>query len=350
MHADNIFILKNHEVLALLSDRESEIVEIVGQAYQVHGAQRSSLPHSLFLRFPDNAKNRIIALPAYLGGDFDVAGIKWIASFPGNLDQGLDRASAVIILNSRQTGRPFAIIEGSAISAKRTAASAALAARSLRDGYRYAEASLLGCGVINMEVARFLFNTCPEIQSLKLYDLNPERALHFKDKLQDRFGWTNTNIAPDMKSALADSALISLATTAIEPHISSLSACDPNATILHISLRDLTPEVMLSCDNIVDDIDHVSRAQTSVHLAEQLAGNRDFIRCTLADILNGNALPRASKNSIAVFSPFGLGILDLALAKMVYELATRAGIGTYIDSFLPPAAGTESEALSLEYG
>jgi len=111
MHTDNIFILKNHEVLGLLSNRESEIVETIGQAYQAHGEQRSSLPHSLFLRFPDNAKNRIIALPAYLGGDFDVSGIKWIASFPGNLEQGLDRASAVIILNSVQTGRPFAIIE-----------------------------------------------------------------------------------------------------------------------------------------------------------------------------------------------------------------------------------------------
>jgi len=337
MHTDNIFILKNHEVLGLLSNRESEIVETIGQAYQAHGEQRSSLPHSLFLRFPDNAKNRIIALPAYLGGDFDVSGIKWIASFPGNLEQGLDRASAVIILNSVQTGRPFAIIEGSAISAKRTAASAALAAKSLRDGYQYAEASLLGCGVINMEVARFLLNTCPEIKSLRLYDLDPERASHFKDKLQERFGWTNANIAPDMKSALANSPLISLATTAIEPHISSLSACDPNATVLHISLRDLTPELILSCDNVVDDGDHVSRAQTSVHLAEQLTGNRAFIRCTLADILSGNALPRASKNSIAVFSPFGLGILDLALAKMAYELAKQAGIGTYIDSFLPPA-------------
>jgi len=339
MHDDNIFILKNHEVLALLSNRESEIVKTIAQAYQTHGAQMSSLPHSLFLRFTDSAKNRIIALPAYLGGDFDVAGIKWIASFPGNLEQGLDRASAVIILNSTHTGRPLAIIEGSAVSAKRTAASAALAAKLLRDGHRYEEVSLLGCGVINLEVARFLLNMCPEIKSFKLYDLNPERASRFKDKLQERFGWANVNIALDMESAMADSRLISLATTAIEPHISSLSTCDPNATILHISLRDLTPQVILSCDNIVDDVDHVSRAQTSIHLAEQLTGNRDFIRCTLTDVLGGNALARANENSIAVFSPFGLGILDLALAKMLYDLAKQVGIGTYIESFLPSAVG-----------
>lgn len=335
MHQDDIFILKNLEVLTLLSGRESEIVQTVGEAYRAHGAQQSSLPHSLFLRFPDNQRNRIIALPAYLGGDFDVAGMKWIASFPENVVHGIDRASAVIILNSPQTGRPLAIIEASAISSKRTAASAALAASSLRNGHQYSEALLMGCGVINFEVARFLLNTCPEIKSFKLFDLNPGRASQFKAKLEETFDGTQVSVAPNMEAAMADSQLVSLATTALDPHISSLSACAPAATILHVSLRDLTPEVILSCDNIVDDIDHVSRAQTSVHLAEQLSGNRDFIRCTLADILSGNATPRADDDSIAVFSPFGLGVLDMALAKLVYDLGRQEGMGTVVDSFLP---------------
>jgi ornithine cyclodeaminase len=344
MHNDEIFILKNHEVLTLLSGRENDIVQAVGEAYRIHGAQQSSLPHSLFLRFPDNQRNRIIALPAYLGGGFDVAGMKWIASFPGNIEHGIDRASAVIILNSPQTGRPLAIIEGSAISAKRTAASAALAASSLSNGHHYAEASLLGCGVINFEVARFLLNTCPEIKAFKLFDLDPERAAQFKVKLEETFDGTEVSVASNMETAMADSQLVSLATTAIDPHISNLSACAPAATILHVSLRDLTPEVILTCDNIVDDIDHVSRAQTSVHLAEQLTGNRDFIRCTLADILSGNVAPRTADDSIAVFSPFGLGILDMALAKLVYDVGRQEGIGTVIESFLPSSWAPKHEA------
>ena len=87
---------------------------------------------------------------------------------------------------------------------------------------------------------------------------------------------------------------------------------------------------------MVDDVDHVCRAQTSIHLAEQLAGNRDFIRCTLADILAGaRAGAPGATGGIAVFSPFGLGMLDLALAQLVRDGAAERGLGTVVGSFLP---------------
>ena len=128
-----------------------------------------------------------------------------------------------------------------------------------------------------------------------------------------------------------------MATNAARPHIHDLSKCPPGATILHVSLRDLDPEIILSCDNVLDDIDHVCRAQTSVHLAEQMAGNRNFLRCTLGEILNGTAPPRRDADGLTVFSPFGLGILDLAVSSLVCELAEQQKVGTVIESFLPDA-------------
>lgn len=334
MRDGNIVILNGSETLSLLEGRELEIIEVVQKAYQAHARGESMLPHSTFLRFPAEEKNRIIALPAYLGEGFSVAGIKWIASFPGNLERGIERASAVVILNSTKTGRPQAIIEGSGISSKRTAASAALAARILHEDATHV--GLIGCGPINFEVARFILAALPGVESFLVFDQNDEKARQFKAKCRELSDKVEVGLAPDAKTVLKNCSLTSLATTAISPHLEDLSQSPPRSTILHISLRDLTPEVILSCDNVVDDIDHVCRAQTSVHLAEQLTGQRNFIRCTLGDILLDRAPARdSSRSDTTIFSPFGLGILDLAVAQYLFEQAVRKGLGTVIESFFP---------------
>ena len=335
----DVLILKGDEIDAALAGREQEIIAAVEAAYKAHSAGDSSLPNSLFLRFPNNERNRIIALPAYLGREFNVAGMKWVSSFPGNLDQGLNRASAVIILNSAETGRAEVIMEGSLVSAKRTAASAALAARCIHVGGAPETIGLLGCGPINFEVTRFLSVVFPKIARLLLFDVDANRARQFKENCAElNDGW-RVDVLAESRHVFAEAPVISLATTAIQPHIFDVSMCRPGSTILHVSLRDFAPEVILSVDNVVDDADHVCRAQTSVHLAEQFVNNRDFIRCTLADIANGVAAPKSGPDAVTIFSPFGLGVLDLAVGKLAAEIATQRGAGTLIESFLPPSYG-----------
>lgn len=339
MRNGDLIILGGREVSEILDGRELELMAVVRKAYEAHAVGDSSLPHSTFLRFPADQQNRIIALPAYLGQGFGVAGIKWVSSFPGNVRRQLDRASAVVLLNSPHTGRPEALIEGSIISAKRTAASAALAAQSLTNGGNNGHAprtvGFVGCGLINFEVARFLLKVFQGVERLVVYDLDEERARQFGRKCRDAFGGVEVEVAPDLRAALRRAPLVSLATTATTPHINDLDDCAPGATVLHVSLRDLAPEAILACDNVVDDVDHVCRAGTSVHLAEQLTGDRSFIRCTLADILLRKFPARRDDGSVAVFSPFGLGVLDLAAAKLVLERGLEQQMGTVLPSFLP---------------
>jgi 2,3-diaminopropionate biosynthesis protein SbnB len=334
MNDGSVLILKGDEVASLLAGREHEVVAAVEAAYREHGRGHSSLPHSTFLRFPGDDVNRIIALPAFLGDGVDLAGLKWVSSFPGNLARNLERASALVILNSPRTGRPFAVLEGSLISAQRTAASAALAAKVLLRDATPPALGLIGTGLINAEIVHFLLKLLPGIRRFVLFDLDAQRAARFRDELERRaLPGSSIEIAPDPGAVLARCPLVSFATTAVRPHITDLSPCPPGAVHLHVSLRDLAPEAILACDNVVDDPDHVCRAQTSVHLAEQLAGHRDFIRCALWQLLENTAPAKRVDEAVTVFSPFGLGVLDLAVSKLVYSQAVAEGLGTWIPSF-----------------
>lgn len=332
MTNDEILILRGDEIQFLLDGQEHAIMDRVQKAYELHSRGMDVLPHSSFLRFPHDARNRIIALPAYLGGEFGVAGIKWISSFPGNLSGGLRRASGVVILNSMQTGRPEALLEASVINAKRTAASAALAAKYLAKPAD--EAVVIGCGIIGFEITRFLKVVFPRLSQLIIYDLDAERAARFQRQCVEYLDFEHVRIAADLDSALHAASLVSLATTAATPYVHDLSMLSPNATVLHVSLRDLAPEIILNAENIVDDIDHVCRAQTSLDLAQQITGNRNFIRGTLADLFLQNITPDES-GKVRIFSPFGLGILDLAVGSLVKQLGIAQQVGTLLGSFAP---------------
>src|SRR4026207_1599229 len=99
-------VISGAQVQGVLQGQEKEIVELVAATYRLHGAGDSVNPPSYFLRFPDRPSDRIIALPASIGGDVRVDGLKWISSFPENVAAGIPRASAVVILNAHDTGRP----------------------------------------------------------------------------------------------------------------------------------------------------------------------------------------------------------------------------------------------------
>lgn len=334
MSNSDILVIGAAEVEAALKDRQEDVLDAVRSAYETHSRGESSLPHSSFLRFPDSDKDRIICLPAYLGGDYQLAGVKWIASMPGNVARGMERASAVMILNDRLTGRPKAVVEGSIISKQRTAASAALASRVLAPG-EPAAIGFVGCGPINAAVAQFLLKVWPNVRRLVAFDLSPARAEAFAGALLALRPTASFSVAASLEELLSECPMVAFGTTAITPYVDDLDASPADATILHISLRDLSAGVMLSNHNIVDDLDHVNRAATSIHLASQQQGHTDFVHSSLGDILLGKVdLPERDGRKM-IFTPFGLGVLDLAVADLVMHKLSADGGGSLIKSFLP---------------
>lgn len=331
MDENGILIIRVNEVEEILNNREELIMNAVGDAYITHSRGDSTLPHSSFLRFPGDNKNRIIALPTYLGGNVKTAGIKWISSFPDNIHHGIERASAMTILNSMETGRPKAILEGSIISAKRTAASAALAATRLHETNEEV-LGLVGCGLINFEILKFILSSFKQIKKILVYDLDNERMQQYIKKIQETYEIEKVEGCNCIDKIFKEAPLVSFATTAGTPYVEELPEYTVTKTILHISLRDLSPKIILQADNIVDDLSHVCRAQTSIHLTEEVVKNRDFVRGSLADILLEKIEARG-ENKISIFSPFGLGVLDIILAKYVYDTSIKEHKGMELLDF-----------------
>ncbi|GAA0688868.1 2,3-diaminopropionate biosynthesis protein SbnB [Streptomyces malaysiensis subsp. malaysiensis] len=303
--------------IAAATDRHrTELVEVARAAYLTHDAGDSANPHSSFLRFPHQERSRIISLPAYLGGAFEVAGNKWIASFPDNTRHGVPRASATLILNDCVSGYPFACVESSIVSATRTAASAVLGAQTLLGTRRARRVGIVGTGLIAQHVWRFLRDLDWEIDAFRLFDLDPAAVGRFAAAVA-KDTEAEPVVAEKVEEAFTDCDLVVLTTVAGEPHLHDPQLLAHNPVVLHLSLRDLAPEMILAARNFTDDVDHAVRERTSLHLTEERTGNRDFIDGTLADLLCERL--RRDHGRPAIFSPFGLGVLDLAVGKWVHD-------------------------------
>jgi 2,3-diaminopropionate biosynthesis protein SbnB len=329
------YVVPGSVVKRVIDDNKKQVLEVVEAAYRLHGSGNTLNPDSYFLRYPDKPSARIIALPAHLGGAVQKSGIKWISSFPENRASNLARASAVLILNDATTGYPLACIEASLISATRTAASAALAAEHISTDPFKGTLGVIGTGVIARTTVEWLLFRNWKFRKINLYDLDRNESEHFSKWLRDQYN-LQADIQGRLEDAVSDSSLILFTTTTLEPYLADEKLFEHSPTVLHLSLRDICVNVILASQNIVDDVDHCLKAKTSLHLTEMATGNRDFVSGTLVDVLE-KKLTLAHERP-RIFSPFGLGVLDLAVGNFVLEAAKSSGAAIALPDFFSNSA------------
>jgi 2,3-diaminopropionate biosynthesis protein SbnB len=335
----DLCVIPGAAVSAVLSEARPEVMKTVETAYRLYHAGEAVNPPSCFLRFPAMPGSRIIALPAFAGGDSQTAGVKWISSFPGNLEAGMPRASAVLILNDCQTGRPYALLEAAGISAARTAASAAIACTAVcahgrerpAAWLRRASVAFVGTGVIARAIAAYLQHAGLGLTDVICHDLAEPRAAGFCRWLAEELNAAGCRTAG--LAAALEQDLVLFATTAAAPYVPAGTRLRPGQLVLHVSLRDLAPETLLAANNVVDDVGHCLTAQTSPHLAAGLSGSRDFITGTIGQALAGRL--RLDPGRPTIVSPFGLGVLDVAVGRLVYERARGDARVVTVGGFIP---------------
>ena len=293
-------VLSGRHVRQILAADPTLALRSVARAYLDHHDGKTVNPHSQFLRFPDSELDRIISLPASLGAESGVAGIKWIASFPGNAAQGLARASAVLgagWMSGQQRRAASLGVVGAGLIARATLDA------FVADGWRFDET--------------------------RVHDLSAGAAEEGARDAQRRWPQGRAEATPLARALAADVVLF--ATTAGKPYVLPPASFAAGQIVLNLSLRDIAPALILDAENVFDDIDHCLRASTSPHLAEQLCGHRDFATGTLAQLMRGSiALDRSRP---LIFSPFGMGILDLALGKEIYHLALEKKLTVQVPDF-----------------
>ncbi|MFD6792582.1 MULTISPECIES: 2,3-diaminopropionate biosynthesis protein SbnB [Prauserella salsuginis group] len=313
----------------ILRTSRTTVLELVHETYLLHEAGASINPDSYFLRFPDKPNSRVIALPGYLGGTFDKIGMKWIASFPDNVASGRPRASAALLLNDYATGSPIACLESAGISAARTAASATLAAARLKPA-ETRTVSFIGSGIIARTIADYLLVAVQGISEAVVHDLVPASGANLVRYISEEYPITAKFV--DTLNEALESDIVVFATTAPTPYVTPATEFHPGQLVLNISLRDIAPEILLRSNNVLDDVDHCLKAETSAHLAERLSDGREFIDGTIGDVLRGEIELRSDRATI--FSPFGLGVLDIAVGSFVLKQARDAGKAVEIENFI----------------
>ncbi|RME84900.1 MAG: ornithine cyclodeaminase [Caldilineae bacterium] len=282
-------------------------------------------------------RRRISMHPAYIGGDVQVAGIKWIPSNPENpIKRNMPRSNALTILSDPETGFPLAVMDGTAISAMRTGAVVGVGARYLaREDARVA--GLIGAGVIQRTQLMALHAVLPSLERVQLYDMAPDKARAFAEEMGAQLG---LDIEPvDSARAAVEGADVVAPATNVGPEDRYIRPewIKEGAYLANVSVNDYTIAAVQACDRVVVD----NRKQLTVPTAiltdmveEGLIRPEEITE--LGAIITGREPGRRSPRERIFFSPLGMGIEDLINAHRVYLEARRRGIGRELELWHEP--------------
>ena len=324
-----LLYLRRSDVAGVVGDSCSVYVDAVRRALALHARGETVQPLKPYLRRDGNGHvaDRIIAMPALLGGEHPIAGLKWIASKHDNPSKrGLERASGLIVLNECETNYPVALLEAGLVSGMRTAAVTVVGAEQLarRDARSL---GCVGCGFIGRLQIRALLEARPALEEVSLFDLERPAAERLAGELDGR-------VCDSAEQCVRGADVVVTSTVTAQPYL-EFGWLRPGSFLSNISLLDVCDDVFLNADKVVvDDWEQCNREGKPIHRLTQ-AGlfSRERLHAELGEIVLGERPGRESDDEIILLNPMGLAIEDVAAAHAVYELALERGAGTWLDLY-----------------
>ena len=326
-----LLYLSRGDLGSLGGTRSQPYVDAIVDGLAAHARGDYVQPLKPYLRWPgaDHIADRIIAMPCYLGGEQPVAGLKWVGSRQHNPVQfGLERASAVIVLNDAETNYPIAILEGGLISGMRTAAITAVGARYLarKD---FTDVACIGCGPIARMQMQTLLEQFPAIERIHLFDLSHEAAKSLGALLAESNPDVDFLGADSAESAVRAADVVVTCTVTSTPYL-AFDWLKPGTFISNVSIMDVHKDVYERADKVVvDDWDQSNREKKIINqLVLEGRFSREQLHAELGEIVIGDRPGRENEDEIILLNPMGMAIDDIICARHFYRLAHERGTGT----------------------
>lgn len=331
-----------------------------GENGNSHGCMVTFPEESPFPNMPlDGPDRRFMAMPAYLGGSFDMAGMKWYGSNSENKKKGLPRSVLMLTLNDKETGVPMAYMSANVLSAYRTGAVPGV-------GFKYFSrpdakvAGIIGPGVMNKTAFAAIMACRDQIETVKIKgsSITSKSAKDFETFIREQYPQIkNIQIVATEEEAVRDSDIISIAANS--------PTGDP-AEYPYIKEDWIKPGAMFSCPAAArfDDDFMIHRARNvadNILLYEAWEEEMDFpaYHCIpipavhsqdlikegkmkkeqiddLGDILIGKVPVHRREDEIVIYSVGGMPVEDVAWGTVVYRNARKMGIGQKLNLWETP--------------
>ena len=255
------------------------------------------------------------------------------ANFPGNPENnGLPTIQGLVLLYDADDGRPLAVIDSSEITALRTGAATAVAAKYLArpDARRLA---LCGCGVQAAYQARALAAVRP-IDEIRVHDRDRERARRFAAMLEAETG-LRVSAMDDWRAAMREAEIVVTCTPSRQPIVGKDDVM-PGGFVAGVGAdnpqkQEIAPSLLAKGRLVVDSLDQAASIGDLHHAIEGGALRREDVHAELWEVVAGRKPGRVSADEITIFDSTGVAIEDVAAAALVYERAVRAGRGQRLD-------------------
>ncbi|MEM8981472.1 MAG: ornithine cyclodeaminase family protein [Pseudomonadota bacterium] len=319
-------ILNKAAVASALS--HADCVDALEPAMRAVSSGAVDMPLRQYLTIPDTNGGKFTAMPGYLA-DPRSFGIKLVAKYPREPDSPLGSHTGAVILFDAELGAPVCVLDGSEVTAIRTAAASALATRVLarRDAHVL---TVLGTG-LQAEHHVHAIRAVRDIDEVRVWGRNTERAAALADALPG-----SATAVTELADAVAGADIVCTTTSAREPFLAG-ALLEPGqhlnlvgAAIIEASEVDIN---VVRRSRVYVDYRPSARAQAGELAAADAAGFAfdDVVVAELGEVLAGSAPGRGSDDEITTYKSLGVSAQDLAAAFVTYHRAVSDDIGVDVD-------------------